>query len=75
MDHAGRLTSGSDARATRYAVAGVSREHIVDAEWRIVDGVLGNVPPVYRYKPGSWGPDEADQLVGQDGRWLNPKPA
>jgi glucose-6-phosphate 1-dehydrogenase len=52
-----------------------TREDIVDAEWRIVDGVLGNVTPVYRYKPGSWGPDEAEQLVGADGRWLNPKPA
>jgi glucose-6-phosphate 1-dehydrogenase len=52
-----------------------TREDIVDAEWRIVDGVLGNVTPVYRYRPGSWGPDEAEQLVGADGRWLNPKPA
>ena len=52
-----------------------TREDIVDAEWRIVDGVLGNATPVYRYKPGSWGPDEAEQLVGTDGRWLNPKPA
>ncbi|MGK2921906.1 MAG: glucose-6-phosphate dehydrogenase [Methyloceanibacter sp.] len=61
------------------AMQGISdlftREDIVDAEWRIVDGVLGNVTPVYRYKPGSWGPDEAEQLVGADGRWLNPKPA
>lgn len=52
-----------------------TREDIVDAEWRIVDDVLGNVAPVYRYKPGTWGPDEAEQLPGQDGRWLNPEPA
>ncbi len=52
-----------------------TREDIVDAEWRIVDGVLGNVTPVYRYKTGTWGPVEADQLVGTDGHWLNPKPA
>jgi len=52
-----------------------TREDIVDAEWRIVDGVLGNVTPVYRYKTGTWGPAEADQLVGTDGHWLNPKPA
>jgi len=52
-----------------------TREDIVDAEWRIVDNVLGDVTPLYRYKPGTWGPDEADQLVGRDGPWLNPKPA
>jgi glucose-6-phosphate 1-dehydrogenase len=52
-----------------------TREDIVDAEWRVVDGVLGDVTPVYRYKPGTWGPDEAEQLVGADGRWLNPKAA
>jgi glucose-6-phosphate 1-dehydrogenase len=61
------------------AMHGVSdlftREDIVDAEWRIVDGILGNVTPVYRYKTGTWGPAEADQLVGTDGHWLNPKPA
>ncbi|MEZ5828145.1 MAG: glucose-6-phosphate dehydrogenase [Hyphomicrobiales bacterium] len=52
-----------------------TREDIVDAEWRIVDDVLGNVTPVYRYKPGTWGPDEAQQLIGRDSPWLNPKPA
>jgi len=52
-----------------------TREDIVDAEWRIVNDVLGNVAPVYRYKPGTWGPDEAQQLVGRDGPWLNPKRA
>jgi len=52
-----------------------TREDIVDAEWRIVDNVLGDATPLYRYKPGTWGPDEAEQLVGRDGPWLNPKPA
>ena len=52
-----------------------TREDIVDAEWRIVNDVLGNVAPVYRYKPGTWGPDEAQLLVGRDGPWLNPKRA
>lgn len=52
-----------------------TREDIVDAEWRIVNDVLGNVAPVYRYKPGTWGPAEAQQLVGRDGPWLDPEPA
>ena len=27
------------------------------------------------YKPGSWGPAEADELIAADGRWHNPTPA
>ncbi|MHA1517095.1 MAG: glucose-6-phosphate dehydrogenase [Alphaproteobacteria bacterium] len=60
------------------AMAGISdlftREDIVDAEWRIVNDVLGDVTPVYRYQPGTWGPSEATQLIGRDGPWLDPKP-
>ncbi len=51
-----------------------TREDIVDAEWRIVNDVLGDVTPVYRYAPGTWGPDEANELVGRDGPWEDPKP-
>jgi glucose-6-phosphate 1-dehydrogenase len=49
-----------------------TRLDIVDAEWRIVNDILGNVTPLYTYAPGTWGPDEAEQLVGDDGPWLNP---
>lgn len=51
-----------------------TREDIVDAEWRIVNDVLGDVTPYYEYKPGTWGPDEAAKLIGRDGPWLDPKP-
>jgi len=51
-----------------------TREDIVDAEWRIVNDVLGDVTPVYYYEPGTWGPSEAKQLIGRDGPWLDPKP-
>ena len=46
--------------------------YALDAEWRIVNDVLGNVTPVYKYAPGSWGPTEAARLIGNDGPWLNP---
>jgi glucose-6-phosphate 1-dehydrogenase len=52
-----------------------TREDIVDAEWRIVNNVLGDVAPLYRYKPGTWGPEEAMKLIGADGPWFNPEPA
>ncbi|MGA9540163.1 MAG: glucose-6-phosphate dehydrogenase, partial [Methyloceanibacter sp.] len=58
------------------AMEGISdlftREDIVDAEWCIVENILGNVTPVYSYDPNTWGPSEAEQLFGADGRWLNP---
>jgi len=48
------------------------REDIVDAQWRIVQPILDNVTPLYTYDSGSWGPDEATQLIGGDGPWRNP---
>ena len=51
------------------------REDIVDAQWRIVEPILDNVTPVYPYQPGTWGPDEAEALIGADGPWRNPQPA
>ncbi len=52
-----------------------TRQDIVDAEWRIVNDILGNVTPLYSYEPGTWGPNEAEQLLGNDGPWLNPAPS
>ena len=51
------------------------RDDIIDAQWRVVEPILDNATPVYRYKPGTWGPDEAEALIGADGRWRNPQPA
>jgi glucose-6-phosphate 1-dehydrogenase len=50
-------------------------EGTVEAQWRIVDPILGNLTPLYFYDQGSWGPAEADQVIAQDGIWYNPKPA
>ena len=48
------------------------REDIVDAQWRVVDPILDDRTPLYTYEPGSWGPNEAEQLIGVDGPWHNP---
>ena len=50
-----------------------AREDSVEAAWRVVDPVLGNVTPVYRYEPNTWGPQEADALVAGAGSWHNPR--
>ena len=51
------------------------REDSVEAQWKIVDPILGNVTPIHEYAPQSWGPQQADQLIEQDGGWYNPQPS
>jgi glucose-6-phosphate 1-dehydrogenase len=49
-----------------------ARQEAVEAEWRVVDPVIGeDATPLYEYDQGSWGPKEADQLVA-DGGWSDP---
>jgi glucose-6-phosphate 1-dehydrogenase len=64
------------ARLLQAAMAGepslFSREDTIEAQWRIVEPVLGNVAPLYFYEPGSWGPREADRLLPDCHGWHNP---
>ncbi len=48
------------------------REDIVDAQWRIVQPILDHATPLCSYAPGSWGPEEANRLIGDDGPWCDP---
>ena len=50
------------------------REDVVDAQWRIVEPILDDPPPCHEYEPGTWGPKEAEELIGADGPWRDPKP-
>lgn len=49
-----------------------AREDSVEAAWAVVDGVLEKHPSAIPYKPGSWGPAEADGLIKTHGAWHNP---
>ena len=49
-----------------------AREDLVEAQWRIVEPVLGNATPLYFYDPASWGPSEADRLLAEGDEWHNP---
>ena len=40
-----------------------AREDEVEAQWRVVDPVLGDVAPLQMYEPGTRGPPEAEQLA------------
>jgi len=50
-----------------------AREDTVEAAWRVVDGILGDVTPIHFYEPGSWGPPEADHLLPRGAKWLSPQ--
>jgi glucose-6-phosphate 1-dehydrogenase len=52
-----------------------ARDDIVDAQWRVVEPILDNATPVYPYQSGTWGPQEAEALIGADGPWRAPQPA
>ncbi len=50
-----------------------ARQDGVEAAWRIVDPILGNVVPVAEYAPGTWGPADADKLATPVGGWHSPE--
>ena len=47
-------------------------EAAVEAAWRVVDPVLGDVGPVHSYQRGSWGPDQAAALLPPGETWHDP---
>jgi glucose-6-phosphate 1-dehydrogenase len=52
-----------------------ARQDTVEAAWRVVDGILGDVTPIHPYAPGTWGPAEADRLLPAGAKWLDPNPS
>jgi glucose-6-phosphate 1-dehydrogenase len=60
------LGDAADGDATLFA-----REDSVEAAWRVVNPVLGNVTPLYQYDPNSWGPSEVNRLLSPEGGWHN----
>jgi glucose-6-phosphate 1-dehydrogenase len=49
-----------------------TRQDGVEEMWRVMQPLLDAPPPVHSYKPGSWGPDAADELVAGFGKWHEP---
>lgn len=47
-----------------------AREDSVMQAWRVVEPVLNDTRPVHRYPRGTWGPLEADTLLGNDWSWI-----
>jgi glucose-6-phosphate 1-dehydrogenase len=56
------LTDAMAGDASRFA-----RQDYVEEAWRIVDVALKADPPVFEYRPQSWGPKEAERLTPPGG--------
>lgn len=61
---------GAALNGERYLFA---REDTVEAAWRVVQPVLGDVVPAIPYARGSWGPKQADALVPDGEAWHDPQ--
>ena len=61
-----------DAMAGKTAL--FAREDSIEAAWEVVDPLLTNHHRTIPYKPGTWGPEESDALIAEDGGWRNPEP-
>jgi glucose-6-phosphate 1-dehydrogenase len=51
-----------------------TREDAVEAAWAVVDPVLKKHHRVKVYKPGTWGPKEANSILASGQSWHNPGP-
>ena len=49
-----------------------SRQDNIEETWRVMEPLLAKPPKVHPYKPGSWGPKAADELVAEYGGWYGP---
>ncbi len=60
--------------ATRGDTTLFAREDAVEAAWHVVEPILENVTPLHDYESRTWGPAEADRIIGGEGGWHNPLP-
>ena len=61
------LHDAMEGESTRF-----TREDGVEETWRIFQPLLGDTAPIEPYRPGTWGPEQANQLVQRHGGWQAP---
>jgi glucose-6-phosphate 1-dehydrogenase len=61
------LTDAMAGDPTQFA-----RQDYVEDAWKIVDEYLESDCPVFQYEPGTWGPDNVNELILPQGGWNNP---
>ncbi len=61
------LQAAMDGNSTPF-----TRQDGIEEAWRVMAPLLEAAPPVHAYAQGSWGPEEAEQLVAGIGQWHQP---
>ncbi|MEM9039940.1 MAG: glucose-6-phosphate dehydrogenase [Actinomycetota bacterium] len=51
-----------------------ARQDVVEGTWRVIQPALDEPGPIYPYFRGSWGPSEADSILGEGDVWYPPSP-
>jgi glucose-6-phosphate 1-dehydrogenase len=73
--HSGANERDAYDRVLSDAMAGdrtlFAREDYVEEAWRIVGPILGATSELYPYEPGTWGPQDVDQVMPPGG-WSDP---
>jgi glucose-6-phosphate 1-dehydrogenase len=59
-----------DAIAGRHTL--FTRQDTVEETWRVVQPLLDEPGPVHPYQPGTWGPEQADDLTRGIAHWSEP---
>ena len=49
-----------------------ARQDVVEAAWAIVDPVIHGPSALHPYRPGTWGPAAANEMVSREGGWHDP---
>jgi glucose-6-phosphate 1-dehydrogenase len=49
-----------------------AREDVVEQTWRVIQPALDSPGPVHPYFRGSWGPAEANRILGPGDHWFEP---
>jgi glucose-6-phosphate 1-dehydrogenase len=49
-----------------------TRQTSIEETWRVVQPLLDEPGPVHPYEKGTWGPDQADELVRGTAHWSDP---
>ena len=49
-----------------------ARKDSAEAQWRIVEPILGDSTPLHEYRQGTWGPAEAAAVARPAGGWYDP---
>ena len=68
--------SGAYERLLGDAIAGsprrFARQDVVEQTWRVVQPALDEPGPVHPYFRGTWGPAEAERMLGDGDHWFEP---